>query len=327
MSAINNSKTFFIMPDHEVTITPSWIVQPSYIWVDEVGVVRPTDALLSSAVPVDIVIPPEIDGIKVTGIGDSFQSLSTIKSIAIPGGVTNIQERAFVDSNALESVVLSEGLISIGSSSFQGCTSLKSINIPSTVTSIGEATFANCFNIEYISVPKNVTSIGVDAFHSCLKLKSIIINKPSNSIDGMPWSAPGSTTINWDPDLFFAVEDGSVRQNDNLQSLLPSAALNLVIPSNINGTNITFIDNFGFQFCGAIKSIKIPDNITEIRPGAFYQCDSLTSVDISAGITYIDAYAFDNYCTALTTINIHKPQDSIAGAPWGAPNATVNWLG
>lgn len=326
MSAINNPKTFFIMPDHEVTITPSWIVQPAYIWVDEIGVVRPTDALLSSPVPVDIIIPPEIDGVKVTGIGDSFQSVSAIKSIVIPGGVTNIQECAFVDSYDLESVILSEGVTSIGSSSFQGCSSLKSINIPSTVTSVGEAAFANCYKIEYISIPKNVTSIGVDAFHTCLNLKSIIINKPSNSIDGMPWSAEPSTTINWDPDLFFVVEDGSLRASDNLKSLQPTAALNLVIPSNINGINITAIDNFGFDFCGAIKSIKIPRSITEIRSHAFYIAYSLTSVDISDGITLIGDYAFQD-CDALTTINIHKSQDSIAGAPWGATNATINWLG
>ena len=40
---------------------------------------------------------------------------------------------------------------------------------------------------------------------------------------------------------------------------------------------------------------------------------------------------FVKYCTAalsgLTEINIHKPEGSIEGAPWGATNATVNWLG
>ena len=30
-------------------------------------------------------------------------------------------------------------------------------------------------------------------------------------------------------------------------------------------------------------------------------------------------------CTSLTTIRIHKSNGSIAGAPWGAPSATVTW--
>ena len=58
---------------------------------------------------------------------------------------------------------------------------------------------------------------------------------------------------------------------------------------------------YSFALCTALTNINIPESVADIGNNAFYLCN------------------------ALDTITINKPKDSIAGAPWGAPNATVVW--
>ena len=69
----------------------------------------------------ELVIPGEIDGKRVTSIGNwAFGGHSVLTSITIPDGVT-----------------------SIGNYAFSGCKILANITIPDSVTSIGESAFCN----------------------------------------------------------------------------------------------------------------------------------------------------------------------------------------
>lgn len=52
-------------------------------------------------------------------------------------------------------------------------------------------------------------------------------------------------------------------------------------------------------------------------------------VDVPETVATIGSDAFDNLIAAGigVTINIHNDEGAIEGAPWGATNATINWLG
>ena len=65
-------------------------------------------------------IPSEIDGRKVTGIGDYAFFCSSLTTVTIPDSVT-----------------------SIGSSAFCGCRSLTAVTIPDSVKSIGDDAFSS----------------------------------------------------------------------------------------------------------------------------------------------------------------------------------------
>ena len=89
---------------------------------------------------------------------------------------------------------------------------------------------------------------------------------------------------------------------------------------------VTSIGNYAFLGCTNLTSITISDSVTSIGEYAFKDCTSLTSITIPNSVTSIGNWAFDE-CTSLTDITVNKPQGSISGAPWGAPNATVTWTG
>lgn len=98
---------------------------------------------------------------------------------------------------------------------------------------------------------------------------------------------------------------------------------NVVIPSEINGIDVTsigldafrehyYLTNveipygiktigaYAFDNCIRLPSITIPDSVTEIGSSAFYNCESLRNVSLSENITSIELYTF--YIVALFRI-------------------------
>ncbi len=61
------------------------------------------------------------------------------------------------------------------------------------------------------------------------------------------------------------------------------------------------LDGTTVVFCNDAEEIVIPNGVTTIMQGAFYQCTSLTSLVITASVDSVSAYAFSN-CTNLTSV-------------------------
>ena len=74
-----------------------------------------------------------------------------------------------------------------------------------------------------------------------------------------------------------------------------------------------------------ITTVVFSPVLKTIDQGAFFLCTSLTSVTIPNSVTKMDGYVFLG-CSNLKEIKIDNIENSISGAPWGAPNATVTWL-
>lgn len=77
----------------------------------------------------------------------------------------------------------------------------------------------------------------------------------------------------------------------------------VIIPSKINGYQVTGISSSAFWNCSQITSITIPNGVTEIGDYAFKYCTNLTSITIPESVTSIGNYVFD-YCTNLANVYI-----------------------
>lgn len=86
----------------------------------------------------------------------------------------------------------------------------------------------------------------------------------------------------------------------------------VVIPEEINGIPVTVI-NDAFSDCTALKSVYIPDSVTEIESLSFSYCTALTDVRLSENLKSLPTGCFRK-CTSLTEVSIPESITEIGGA-------------
>ncbi|MBP3665452.1 MAG: leucine-rich repeat domain-containing protein [Clostridia bacterium] len=157
--------------------------------------------------PPNIVIPDEIEGHPVIGIGSWALAYNTkIMGVTISNTVSYIGECAFEQCDNLENVYIGNGVTTIDKGAFRCCTSLSSIYIPSNVININESAFEGCSKLTHatihfgvqqigdgafcatalttVDIPNSVQMIGYGAFQSCTYLESVTIGTGITTISG-----------------------------------------------------------------------------------------------------------------------------------------------
>ena len=113
----------------------------------------------------DVVIPYEINGVKVTKIKDNaFKENSVITSVIIPNSVTDIGYTVFAKCTKLKKVVLPKSITAIKGNVFSECSALESINIPNGVTTIWDYAFYKCTKLASLELPESLVGIDAGAF-------------------------------------------------------------------------------------------------------------------------------------------------------------------
>ena len=280
----------------------------------------------------------------VTGIGAlSFSYCSSLTSVTCPSSITGIGNKAFCGCKSLTSITLPDSITSIGSDAFRQCYSLTSITIPKNVTIIEEGTFCGCKSLTSITIPDSVKRIKSDAFSTCSALTSIEIPNSITSIGDNAFyncTSLNSITI---PDSVTSIEDFTFYNCESLTSItIPDSVTNIGKQSFYNCRSLTSITipervssigAFAFDATPWLEAqreinplvivngilidgnacngdVILPNSITSIGDGAFYNCTSLNSITISDSVTSIGNYVFSN-CKLLTSITISDSVTSI----------------
>lgn len=226
--------------------------------------------------PKDVVIPEEIDGVKVREIGmwafrasfdpadptDKFRK-SKISSVVIPYGVEKIDTEAFL-YNELTEVIIPDSVTEIGSDAFSG-NKLSSAKLPSNLTEIKDSIFSGN-RLKEVNIPDGVISIGRNAF-SGNELESIDIPKDVSYIG-----------------------DGAFRHNQLKTVSLPDEITNI--------GDWTFANN-------KLTSVDIPDKITSIGESAFRD-NQISSLTVPPSAMHLGLWAFAG--NNLTRVEI--PRDA-----------------
>ena len=239
---------------------------------------------------------------RVTEIGDrAFANCDRLTSIEIPNSVTLIGKEAFDGCKSLTSIKLPEGVTMIEMSTFSGCSSLTSIKLPEGVTMIGGGAFSGCTSLTSVEIPNSVTVIRDNAFNGCTSLTSIVL--PDSVVEIRDDAFRGCTNLKKivvnDNNPNYCSKDGVVYTKNMTKLIFALSCLkSVIIPDRV-----TEIRNNAFRGCTSLTSIYIPSSVTEIGIGAFDGCTSLTSIKIPNGVTEIGWNAF-NGCTSLTSVEI-----------------------
>ena len=222
-----------------------------------------------------IVIPAQIDGYLVTGIGN----------------------RAFCYCDSLECIDIPDSVTEIGDSAFYSCDSLAEITLPNSLNSIGDLAFASCASLASMTIPDSVMHMGINPFLAC-NIRELRLSPDSAFavVDGALLEKCSKRLISYPGD--FAMTKCRIPEGTSIigeYAFTFYAFLHDVeIPDSV-----TEIGNMAFYGCDSLVEILLPDSLTIIGDSAFANCKSLSSVEVPDSVTQIAGNAF-YLCNQLT---------------------------
>ena len=239
-----------------------------------------------------------VQSIAGSAFGYCTQGNLTIK-VYIADGETSLANAPWGATNArIEFYNATNGeLVNlIWGANYKGNTQIDWRTLPNAdkITSIVANAFQGCTSLALTSLPEGLTNIGVNAFKGCTSL----------AITEIP---EGVTAI-----------------NDSFSNCTSLQELNLR-----NVENTSYYGEGCFIRCINLKKVYAP-KIKVVAGWAFGGCTSLEEVELGSignAVQTIAASAFGNNTQSNLTIKIYiaDGETSLANAPWGATNATIEY--
>ena len=294
----------------------------------------------------------------ITAIGDrSFAFFTMLERVSLPSTLKSIGQLAF-NGTAISEVNIPAGVTDIGNGAFQG-TPLKSVVLPGV--SLGKIAFNNCHNLETVEFNGRPWYIEENAFQAAPLKRVSILARNAEAVNRMPfleyypWCASTSPSLRVTyKNLEWSFENGALvlfghtipsaeKGRENLQDwrrlgyVVRSVAFEDVTDvigdrafqglANMKAValpnHLRSIGAYAFDGCASIQEVLIPEGTEWIGMRAFQGCESLTNVRF-LGRTLIPADAFLD-CSKLSDIYVPWTEGALAGAPWGAINATIHY--
>ena len=270
----------------------------------------------------DLVIPSQINGYTVVGIGDLDllgDDTDTVESVVVPDTVKYIETFAYYPNTAyyvssLTKVTLPEGLETIGDNAFASAPGLSEINLPSTLKSIGERAFMNC-NIDNFTIPAGVEYIGANAFN-----ETYMAVRKANEVrarGGDPFIVIGGELVKYaGDDTVVTVPDGVRGIATDAFSPYGGDVTSITLPDSVE-----YIAEEGFSDLSALATVNFGSGLKEIGDAAFSGCDSLNNVVLPEGLKKIGDNAFAR-CSSLDSISFPGTLETLYP---GSLRATPYW--
>lgn len=266
------------------------------------------------------------------GIQDQFEVdngvlksyLGSDAEVRIPEGVHTIGEGAFKGMAWLLKAQLPSTLKKIEATAFKGCRQLKDINFPDGLEEIGEYAFHRCHGIREMVFQKVMTKVGGYAFLYCDGLQRVVMEGPK-SLGKAVFSHNLSLqeiTLNKDVDdsnfseeVFegcvqihrITLSDETFEVSNLIEAMNSHSDYPRVIKSIARSVyhSLQIEDGALLKFNINLKSIVLPEGITAIGKGCFFDKKGIVSISLPKSLREIRANAFLN-CLSLEEITFQN---------------------
>ena len=266
---------------------------------------------------------------------------TNISSFTVHPDCRIIANSALKDCSGLESVTLNSSITEIGKYAFSNCTSLQTITIPNNVTFLGANAFNNCSSLKSITLNESIRRMGDSVLYGCNNLSSLtldinVFKKHKDLSDG--WNEFSTLFGNSTPtainDVYLSEQTTNIPKSffsncsyiknvhlgDNVSSIEASAFGASGIKTISLPESLSQIGANAFAYCTSLTSIVIPNNVKEISDSCFRSDSSLIAVSLPEGLTKIGDNAFES-CTSLKTINLPSTLEYIGDKAFKSCNS------
>lgn len=268
----------------------------------------------------------------VTSFSNDIEGFKNITKLEIPSSLINVGLRIFpssisqviIDTNNPKYISENNLWYTKDTKRLVMCYSKEQdVRIQEGILVAEDGAFGAAVNATSITLPDSLTHINGQTFNACRNLKTIKIGKNVQEISPimMLFECKAEVIID-EANPYYMVENGVLYSKDKkvLKACLKMFTGEFVVDSQVEKIAPNAFNN------QKITKVTIPEGVKEIENVAFTQCARLENVEISKSVTAIGEGAFER-CPALNSININNTENSILGAPWGAPKGmkVVHW--
>ena len=241
-------------------------------------------------------IPGEIDGRRVTAIGDrcfsnaGYMSYYTdqypdyhreyIRSVTVPEGIVRIGDYAFEDCFNLIEVSLPQSLLRIGEGAFARCHSLMRIELPDGLQELGAYAFQDCQALIKMNIPDTVQLFGTNPFAGCNHLASLDVSADHPFLrceDGMLYDVTQQKLIFCTTKLW----EKQMRVPENTRIIGEFAFASAPCESVELPESLEVIEDYAFCDCTELLDLVIPENVRSIGNNPVRGCLSIRDVIVS----------------------------------------------
>ena len=233
---------------------------------------------------------------------DDVTLIKGCKNTVIPTSVTRIDTYAFYESDLTE------------------------ITIPASVEYIGNDAFAYCYELEKAyCFGETVKEADYNVFYDCWNLTIYVPEYLVSEYQStFPWNEYNieaisleeeSVTIDYDSyELTFTVTNINTAECNVYCSECPDESTEIIIPSTVTISDIefqvTYINNYAFEYCYNLTSIEIPASVDYIDYYAFYDCSNLEKIYCYAE-SVPETYSEDPFQNTSDNLIIYVPEESL----------------
>lgn len=275
-----------------------------------------------------VVLPPSIEK-----ISRSLFEQSGLLSVEVPKGLVEIGKEAFRGCEYLNSITIPDTVREIGYGAFMDCVRLEKPILPKSIK-VHENAFDGCAKYaRYVSgeggvlfetKAKGEDSVVITDVKSPLSLESLEIpekisgkvvvgvslRNSSSSRHGLFKGIEELEGVSF-PKTIVSLTRSELQDIKNTRYVKLQGVTNVVDDAFQNFWHLEAVEipaacrigSDAFYHCPRLKSIVIPDTVTEIGKRAFSSCESLTNVIFSSSLTVIPYEAFED-CKSLGRLDL-----------------------
>ena len=281
--------------------------------------VQRLDAVFSGCSALETVALPE----SVVSISGCFSNCTSLREVTLPESLEFLYGNNFACCENLTELTLPEGLKELGSWEFAD-SGIQSLHLPASLEEVSARTFFRtqlsnltvsednpyywmdgdflmlqrdqdtvlCYALrteETVEVPKGITIIADGAFMEQPELREVILPEGLRIIAWMAfYNCRALETVQWNDDLE-EIGDSAFLSSTSLKEA--------ILPENLRTLGGAAFENSG------IETVRLPEGLTYISDGCFYNCQQLKAVDLPETMETIGSGAF-LCCTALEEITL-----------------------
>ena len=233
-----------------------------------------------------------------------------LKTLVLPQGLKTVG--GFCACENLKGLVLPEGLEVIKSNAFRGCDNITSIRIPASVNELYGDSFAGC----------NIEAYEVDEMNKCYTaIDGVIYTKDLKTLIAFPSAYPHKHFVV--PPTTQIIGSGAF-MDSKIESIDLPHGLSAIEFWAFDGSSIrsieipdtvTEIGECTFQFCRELEYVKLSKGITQIPECVFISCRKLKELDIPSNVKSIE-YSSLVWCGGLEKLHLHDGlEEIVSGGP------------